>query len=184
PNGDLFVALEGGRGGSSGGGILALRDTTGDGKADVRQELGSDGGTGIALGRGVLYFSTASTVYRYAMRAGSLTPLGPPDVIVKDLPTGGHRARNLALSPDGGALYVNVGSPSNACQVADRPGASPGKDPCPELATRAGIWRFDPSKPSQTEATGTRYATGIRNAVGLDRKSTPELQSPDHLVCR
>src|SRR5437016_14411674 len=52
PNGDLFVALEGGRGGSSGGGILALRDTTGDGKADVRQELGSDGGTGIAHGRG------------------------------------------------------------------------------------------------------------------------------------
>ena len=180
PNGDLFVALEGGRGGSSGGGILALRDTTGDGKADVRQELGSDGGTGIALGRGVLYFSTASTVYRYAMRAGSLTPLGPPDVIVKDLPAGGHRARNLALSPDGGALYVNVGSPSNACQVADRSGASPGKDPCPELATRAGIWRFDPSKPSQTQAAGTRYATGIRNAVGLAFAPDGQLWATQH----
>src|SRR5436189_108462 len=168
------------RGGSSGGGILALRDTTGDGKADVRQELGSDGGTGIALGRGVLYFSTASTVYRYAMRAGSLTPLGPPDVIVKDLPAGGHRARNLALSPDGGALYVNVGSPSNACQVADRSGASPGKDPCPELATRAGIWRFDPSKPSQTQAAGTRYATGIRNAVGLAFAPDGQLWATQH----
>src|SRR3989449_216779 len=176
----VLVALEGGRGSSSGGGILALRDTTGDGKADVRQELGSDGGTGIALGRGVLYFSTASTVYRYAMRAGSLTPLGPPDVIVKDLPTGGHRARNLALSPDGGALYVNVGSPSNACQVADRSGASPGKDPCPELATRAGIWRFDPSKPSQTQAAGTRYATGIRNAVGLAFAPDGQLWATQH----
>src|SRR5690348_11463964 len=104
-NGDLFVALAGGRSGS--GGVLALRDTTGDGKADVRQSFGSEGGTGIALGKGVLYASTASTVYRYAMRAGSLTPLGSPDVILKDLPTGGHSAKNLALSPDGRTLFVN-----------------------------------------------------------------------------
>src|SRR2546429_6779837 len=74
PNGDLFVALAGRRGGS--GGILALRDTSGDGKADVQQTFGSESGTGIALGQGALYLGTASTVYRYAMRAGSLAPLG------------------------------------------------------------------------------------------------------------
>ena len=164
-NGDLFVALQGGR--TGGGGIIALRDTSGHGKADVRQTVGSEGGTGIALGKGVLYFSTTSTVYRYALRAGSLAPLGDPEVIVKDLPTGGHGARNLALSPDGRTLFVNVGSPSNSCQVADRSAESPGRDPCPELATRAGIWRFDATKPGQTEAAGMRYATGIRNAVGL-----------------
>src|SRR2546429_8367982 len=101
------------------------------------------------------------------MRAGSLTPLGTPDVIVKDLPTGGHGARNLALTADGKTLFVNVGSPSNACQVSDRSNESPGKDPCPELATRAGIWRFDAEKQDQTEASGTHYATGIRKAVGM-----------------
>src|SRR3989442_1636106 len=94
PTGDLFVALESGRMGR--GGILALRDTTGDGKADVRESFGTQGGTGIALGRGGLYFSTASTVYRYRMRAAGLMPLGDPDVIVKDLPAGGHSARNSA----------------------------------------------------------------------------------------
>src|ERR1051325_6321949 len=50
PNGDVFVAIAGGRLGS--GGVLALRDTSGDGKADVRQTLGTAGGTGIALGKG------------------------------------------------------------------------------------------------------------------------------------
>src|SRR5213594_812379 len=44
PNGDLFVAMAGRRGGT--GGILALRDTSGDGKADVQQSIGSEGGTG------------------------------------------------------------------------------------------------------------------------------------------
>jgi len=48
PNGDLFVALAGRRGGGGGGGILALRDTSGDGKADVQQSIGSEGGTGIS----------------------------------------------------------------------------------------------------------------------------------------
>src|SRR2546430_15894356 len=107
PNGDLFVAIGGGR--SGGGGVLALRDTTGDGKADVRQSFGGEGGTGIALGKGVLYASTSSTVYRYALRAGSLTPLGAPDVLVKDLPIGGHSAKNLALSPDGRSEERRVG---------------------------------------------------------------------------
>ncbi|HKW42484.1 MAG TPA: PQQ-dependent sugar dehydrogenase [Gemmatimonadales bacterium] len=177
-NGDVFVALEGRRGGA--GGILALRDTTGDGKADIGLSIGRDGGTGIALGKGTLYFSTSTTVYRYAMRVGSLTPLGAPDVIVKDLPGGGHSARNLALSLDGRTLFVNVGSASNSCQIADRSSESPGKDPCPELAYRAGVWRFDANKPGQTETEGTRYATGIRNAVGLSIAPDGQLWATQH----
>lgn len=180
-NGDVFVALDGRRGGGGGaGGILALRDATGAGKANVRQSFGREGGTGIALGKGTLYFSTSTTVYRYAMRVGSLTPLAAPDVIVKDLPGGGHSARNLALSADGRTLFVNVGSFTNSCQVADRIQESPGKDPCPELASRAGVWRFDATKPGQTEAEGTRYATGIRNAVGLAIAPDGQLWATQH----
>ena len=178
PNGDVFVALQGGRMGP--GGILALRDTTGDGKADARHSAGSEGGTGIALHGDALYFSTATTVYRFALPAGRLEPLGDPSVIVKDLPAGGHSARNLALSADGKTLFVNVGSPSNSCQVADRSTESPGRDPCPELATRAGIWRFDAGKHDQTQADGTRYATGIRNAVGLAFAPDGQLWATQH----
>ncbi len=177
PDGDVFVALEGRRGG---GGILALRDTSGDGKADVQQTFGSGGGTGIALGKGALYFGTASTVYRYALRPGSLAPLGDPDAIVKDLPIGGHSAKNLALAPDGRTLFVNIGSATNSCQVADRSSQSPGEDPCPELAYRAGVWRFDATQHDQTRTSGTRFATGIRNAVGLAFAPSGELYATQH----
>src|SRR3989442_10872492 len=82
-NGDLFVALQ-----SRPGGVLALRDTTSDGKADVTERFGSEGGTGIALGKGVLYFSSTTTVYRYPIRAGTLGPPGAPDATVPGLPAG------------------------------------------------------------------------------------------------
>src|SRR3989475_1035888 len=178
PSGDICVALDDGRGAK--GGVLARRDTSGDGKADVRETAGTEGGTGIALSKGSLYFSTATTVYRFALAAGRLKPVGEPSVIVKDLPAGGHSARNLALSADGKTLFVNVGSPSNGCQVADRSNESPGKDPCPELATRAGIWRFDANTPDQTEGSGTHYATGIRNAVGTAVAPDGQLWSTQH----
>src|SRR2546426_11390277 len=74
PNGDIFVALEDGRGAGAKGGVLALRDTSGDGKADVRETAGTAGGTGILLSKGALYFSTATTVYRFVLPVGRLKP--------------------------------------------------------------------------------------------------------------
>ncbi len=165
-NGDVFVALAGSRAPGRSGGVLALRDTTGDGKADVSAQFGDQGGSGLALGRGSLFFSSASTVYRYALHAGELTPVGPPDVVVADLPAGGHSARSVVLGPDG-SLFVTVGSRSNSCQLADRQLESPGQDPCQELATRAGVWRFDATRTGQKQADGIRYVTGVRNAVAL-----------------
>jgi stearoyl-CoA desaturase (delta-9 desaturase) len=44
PNGDVFVAID-----SEGGGVLALRDTDGDGKPDETTTFGSDPGHGIAF---------------------------------------------------------------------------------------------------------------------------------------
>ena len=89
------------------------------------------------------------------------------EVVVDGIPLGpGHRARNFVIGSDG-ALYVNVGSPSNSCQKKDRENESPGKDPCEELATRAGIWRFAANKANQHFSPAARYATGIRNGMGL-----------------
>ena len=181
PNGDLFVALENRRGGGGPGGVLALRDTTGDGRADVQAHFGTAGGTGIALTAGGLYFATKSTVLRYPMQAGQLMPIGEPQVIARDLPSdGNHTAKNLALSSDGKTLYVNFGSATNSCQVADRTLESPGRDPCPELAYRSGIWQFDAVKANQTGTSATRYATGIRNAVGLTIAPNGQVWATQH----
>jgi glucose/arabinose dehydrogenase len=162
-NGDLFVSISG-RGGPA---VIALRDTNGDGTADVREEWGESGGTGIVLRGGYVYFAQNDAVVRYPIAAGSLTPSGPPETVVGDLPSrGGHTAKSIAID-DAGNLYVNIGSLTNSCQERDRQERVPGIDPCTELETRAGIWRFSADRPNQTEADGTRFATGLRNTVAL-----------------
>jgi glucose/arabinose dehydrogenase len=165
PNGDVYVAVRERRG--EAGGIVALRDTTGDGRADVVARFGPSGGTGIAIHDGSLYFAPDDAVLRFPLTPGRLEPAGPPDTIVRGLPADrSHAAKSIAFDERGG-LYVNIGSPSNACQREDRQPGSPGVDPCPELETRAGVWRFDADRVGQTQDDGTRWATGIRNAVAL-----------------
>jgi mono/diheme cytochrome c family protein len=44
---------------------------------------------------------------------------------------------------------------------------SPGHDPCTELETRAGIWKYDANKTDQKFSAADRYATGIRNGEGF-----------------
>lgn len=170
-NGDVFVALQQARPNSAVAGIppgvVGLRDTNGDGVADLKQRFGTAGNTGIALHGSFLYADVGTAIVRYRMPAGELTAAGTPDTVVKGMPyTPGHRARNFAIGSDG-SLYVNIGSQTNACQVRDRQAASPGVNPCTELETRAGIWRFDANRLGQEFTPAARFATGIRNATGL-----------------
>lgn len=164
PNGDVFIAI-----GATNkpGGVLALRDTTGDGVADVKKRFGNGPGSDVEFHKDYLYFSTHDTIIRYPWRAGDLEPAGAAETIVQGLPAApSHRAKSIAFDSEGG-LYVNIGSPSNACQKQDRAAGSPGKDPCDELDTRAGIWRFDAHQPHQDQQDGARFATGLRNTVAL-----------------
>ena len=164
PNGDLFVALRNTR--DVKGAVVALRDTNRDGRMDVRERFGDNGGSGVALRGTDLFFATDDAVLRYSIPRAGLRPAGAPDTVVGQLPTGrSHTAKTIALR--GSELFVNIGSPSNSCQAQDRQLQSPGQDPCPELATRAGIWRFDANRTGQTQADGERWATGIRNAVAI-----------------
>ncbi|GAC1480006.1 MAG: sorbosone dehydrogenase family protein [Gemmatimonadaceae bacterium] len=166
PNGDVFVALSGAPKDGPKGGVLALRDTRRRGHADKRESFGTAGGTGILYRDGYLYLDAKSAIVRYRLPAGRLQPVGIADTLVTGLPTGGHGAHNFAIGRDG-ALYVNVGSQTNACQPKDRTPELAGTDPCTELETRAGIWKFDSKKKGQVFSPSARFATGIRNAVGL-----------------
>lgn len=168
PNGDVFVAAYAGRGQGPAGGVVSLRDTTGDGRADVTERFGSGrGGSGIAASETHVWLGMDGAVLRFAVPAGDLLPGGTPDTIVSGLPADrSHRAKSLALSGDG-RIFVNIGSPTNSCQQEDRQAGSPGIDPCPDLETRAGVWVFDANRPGQTQADGQRFASGIRNSVAL-----------------
>ena len=177
PNGDVFVSTQG-----RGGGVVALRPTE-SGVPESKQFATGFTSSEVALFDGYLYTEalparapgttvapgTASVIaiVRYPLRPGELTPSGPPDTIVSGLPGApGHSTRNFAITREG-VMYVNVGSRTNSCQVSDRTKGSPGADPCTELDTRAGIWKFDARKKHQTQATAVHFARGIRNAVGI-----------------
>ena len=164
-NGDVFVALR--NRGNQSGGVMALRDLDGDGTADQTQRWGEVAGSGIALGDGVLYLATDNGVLRYQLPASSLTPSGAPETIVQGLSSArNHPTKSIALGPDG-SIFVGIGSPSNACQVIPRTPGQPGRDPCPELRTRAGIWRFAGDRTGQTLADGELFSTGVRNGAAL-----------------
>jgi glucose/arabinose dehydrogenase len=159
PSGDIYAALQD-------GGVVALRDANDDGRADQSKAVFDGGGTGIAVHEGHLWFAQNDKLLRWRLTPGELVPSGAPDVVVEGLPTGGHTAKTFAFL-GGDTLIVNIGSGSNSCQFADRAHRSPGKDPCPELEGRAGLWRFSTARLHQRQRDGVRYATGLRNAMAL-----------------
>jgi glucose/arabinose dehydrogenase len=170
-DGDVYVALADSQDGSVRGGVLALRDLNGDGRADRRARFADRGGNGIALGRSHLFFAQNDRILRYFLPRGFFTPLGGPSTVVSGLPASGdHVNKTVVFDDPHGArpvLYVNIGSASNSCQVENRVPHSPGVDPCPELPVRAGVWRFSALRRGQEQEDGQRFATGLRNMVAL-----------------
>ena len=162
-NGDVYVAL---RRATDQGAIAALRDTTGDGRADVIAFFGDTGGTGIRVRGSHLYFAADTVIMRYPLTDGALLPTGAVEAVVSGFTRQGSHATKPFEFDDQGQLFVNIGAPSNACQESSRTPGSPGLDPCPLLEGHAGVWRFMADVTGQTMAEdGARYATGIRNGV-------------------
>ncbi len=164
PNGDIYAKLHHGK-------ILALRDTDGDGRADVIKEFGpGDGGTHIMFHHGYLYHSSRTAVYRYKYIPGELVPSSPLEVIVHDLPAEkDHDAKAFAFD-DSGHLIVEVGSPYNVYSKPDRQFGAKGysdEEVAKFQQTYGGFWSFDPDKPNQTQADGVRYSTGHRHSLAL-----------------
>jgi glucose/arabinose dehydrogenase len=168
-SGYVYVKLASAKKGNT---IVRLHDTNGDGVADQETDFGSFKGTGIGVKNGYLYASSDVDVYRFKLNEdGTVANAAQPEKIISGLISRGeHEAKAFALDNNGN-IYVNIGAFSNSCQVSDRETGSMGMQPCPILDSAAGIWQFKTDKPNQTYADGTRYATGLRNVVGLDWNS-------------
>lgn len=177
-NGDIYVKLS-----SSDkvrGGNIALRDTTGDGRADIILQFGgldqkrTSYGTGMVIHDGYLYFSSATNLYRNKLTPGQLIPESETEVVLTDDHDHGihwHITKPVAFDNKGN-MYIPFGAPSNACQdISQTPNGAPGGvglDPCPELELHGGIWKFDASKIGLTQRDGVEIATGIRSVVAMD----------------
>ena len=170
-NGDIYVKARF----PKEGGNIALRDTTGDGRADIIQPFGdykADGtyGTAMRIYKGYLYYSSQLVVYRSKLKPGQLVPDSEIEVILTDDHAHGsheHVAKPVTFD-DQGNMYVPFGANSNNCQEVNRTPNSPGINPCPLLEDHGGIWRFDAGKKGQTQKDGTLFATGLRSVVALD----------------
>ena len=135
--------------------ITLLRDTDGDGVADLRSVLleGLNSPFGMALVGDSLFVANSDAVMRFPYASGD-TRISAAGVRVVTLPAGPinhHWTKNLIASADGGKLYVTVGSNSN---IAERG--------IEAEAGRAAIWEVE-------VASGAHrlFATGLRNPNGL-----------------
>jgi glucose/arabinose dehydrogenase len=148
-NGDVFVARLNSRRDS--GGVSAIR-------GDTVEQFGSGATHGLVLASdSSLYVSTAHEVLHYRFVNNGLTPTKRVDTVVTGLPSGPVPSHSLAIDSHG-MLLVNVSALGVGCEK---------KSPCPDLATSAGIWRFDTGKRDQTLRDGQRIATGLRDAVAI-----------------
>jgi glucose/arabinose dehydrogenase len=135
--------------------IRLLRDTNGDGVADVSKTFATDQ-NGVSIPFGMTFagdsFFLANTgaVLRFPYTKGQQQLTGKGQKIT-DLTPGGynqHWTRNVVASPDGTKLFVSVGSRSNVDE-----------EPLPRASVQ--VMNLDGSN-QQT------FTSGLRNPVGLD----------------
>jgi glucose/arabinose dehydrogenase len=110
-----------------------------------------------------VYVATSGSVVRFRYRIGELTASGPPETVVRTLPSGGaHWTRDIAFSPDDKTMFVSVGSATNDAEgmaaLSSRALGASGD----EERDRANVLAFDPDGGRQRI-----YATGLRNCSGL-----------------
>lgn len=161
--GDIYVKINKLKDGKA---IYRLRDTNGDGVIDEKIGFGDYKGSGIFIRDGYLYASSNTGVYRYKLNdKEEVIDYNNPELIVKGLVAKGRdEAKNIAVDKNG-YVYVNIGSPDEICK---EPGTNKGKIPCPLLDSVGGIWRFKTNQLNQQYSDGVKYATGLKNVVGLD----------------
>jgi glucose/arabinose dehydrogenase len=144
------------------GKVVALPDKNRDGKADgvITFIKGLNRPHSIAFYRDYLYIGETDEIVRFKYN-GFDSPPGKKEVIVPNLPTGGHFTRTVGFGPDG-KMYVSIGSSCNICEEKDK--------------RRAAILQFNP------DGTGGKiFAKGLRNAVGFTwRPGTEEMWATDN----
>jgi glucose/arabinose dehydrogenase len=177
PNGDIFIA-------ESGADRIRVLRPSDDGDEVLRDSVFA---SGLRLPFGIafyphgnepqwVYVANTDSVVRFRYHSGDLRADEEPEVIVPNLPVGGHSTRDIAFSLDNAAMFVSVGSLSND---AESMAALDWRSPRELIATlrqrignvvhgrgdeneRADVLAFSPKGEDRHV-----YASGIRNCVGM-----------------
>jgi glucose/arabinose dehydrogenase len=167
PEGDIYAKVYRIKRGSTVKGIVSLH-VDGD-KATIKSTFGNFSGSGMYIKNGYLYASSDEEVFRYKLNSKNevINPNEPEKIVTGLIARRQHEPKAILLDNNGN-LYVNIGAFSNSCQEKDRQRGSMGIKGCPVLDSAAGIWQFKADKPNQHYKDGIRYATGLRNVVGMD----------------
>lgn len=169
-----------------GGFLVALKDMDGDGRAETIERFGptfaegAHGGTGIAIYKDGLYAELNDKIVRYQLKDDEIAPTSKPETILSGMPITGDHPMHPFIIDDKGNLFVSMGSATNTCEVKNRMPHSMGHDPCTEMETRAGVWRYDAEKRDQVFSAKERYASGIRNPEGFDFDKEGRLYVTQH----
>ena len=135
--------------------ITLLRDTNGDGVAEMRTVFlhGLHSPFGMALVGSTLYVADTDALLSFPYRTGE-TSISAPATTVMALPAGRinhHWTRNVIASPDGRELYITIGSNSNV-----------GENGLAVERGRARILELD-----RASGRVRTFATGLRNPNGM-----------------
>jgi hypothetical protein len=172
-NGDLFVTE------TQGGRISVLHpaaDGASSSHSDVfAQDLRQPFGIAFfpsAANPSWLYIAETHRVIRYRFTKGDVKARGAPEVVVPELPTGGHSTRDIVFSPDGRRMYVSVGSATNVAEEISK--KTPEQIRAWEATHALGAtWDEEENRADVlvfevgSKRPGRIFATGIRNCVGL-----------------
>ena len=133
--------------------ITLLRDTNGDGVADLKTPFltGLNSPFGMVLFDGYLYIGNTDALVRVPYRDGETRITARPEKVVPLNPAGNHWARNVIASGDGQTLFVSVGSASNV--------AENGMEAEKYRAAILQVWPKDKN--------WRIYASGLRNPNGM-----------------
>ncbi len=160
-NGDIYAnrsVLKDGKG------IILLKDIDKDGTIDEQRQFADEPGTGILSSHGYLYASSNSAIYRYALNEDEeIIDTENPEKIIEGLIDMGRDNAKSFVIDNNSNIYVTIGSWNDACRDDE---TKTGIMPCTILDSAGGIWKFKTDKLNQTYADGTRFATGLKNAVG------------------
>jgi glucose/arabinose dehydrogenase/cytochrome c5 len=169
------------------GGYLMAIKPKGDGKAEVTRfgqapADGVAGGVGVAVYKGYVYAELNDKIVRYKIPASGVPEGKTPEVVLSGMPLGGNHPMHPFVISGKGEIFVDMGTATNACQgeAGDRKPGIVGQNPCTELETRGGVWKYDAGKLGQAFSPKERYATGIRNGEGFSFDSAGRLYDTQH----